>query len=303
MHAPWAGLMLVLWAALQYAAPDLVAQTSSGVVSPFQSTAQPMGLSIVGPVMTAGSDAAAQQFQAALPGMVDFIHTFLPEYQNNLNSPVVHAINPANLTLSTLSNVRAYFAYEGAGYHNTIGFNTSGVGVSSGNPQVIFPDASSSLNYGGIGTGVRSASEPLLAGDFVNLGNFNAGTTLDFFLIANGAYGGNTVFSTTGTGSQNPDGLNHNAAFSPSFWGVANSPYVFIAFEDLLGGGDKDFNDTIIALNIGNVNATAMSSMSALLATPEPATWLTLGGLVTVTIYAKRRSFGPATVTAAARGA
>ena len=77
-----AGLMLVLSVALQYATPAPAAQTSSGVVSPFQSTAQPMGLSIVGPVMTAGSDAAAQQFQAALPGMVDFIHTFLPEYQS-----------------------------------------------------------------------------------------------------------------------------------------------------------------------------------------------------------------------------
>ena len=295
--------MLVLSVSLKYAAPDLAAQISGGVVSPVQSTAKPMGLSIVGPVMAAGSDAAAQQFQTTLPGMVDFIRTYLPEYRNNLNSPLAFSIDPSKLTLSTLSDVRAYFAYEGAGYHNTIGFNTTGVGVSSGNPQVIFPDASSSLNYGGSGTGVRSASEPLLAGDFVNLGTFNAGTSLDFFLIANGAYGGNTVFSTTGTGSQNPDGLNHTAAFSPSFWGVANSPYVFISFEDLLGGGDKDFNDTIIAINIGNVNATAMSSMSALLATPEPATWLTLGGLVTVTIYAKRRSFGPATVTAAARGA
>ena len=293
--------MLVLSVALQYAAPVLAAQTSSGVVSPVQSTARPMGLSIVGPVMTAGSDAAAQQFQAALPGMVDFIRTYLPEYRNNLNSPLAFAIDPSRLTLSTLSDVRAYFAYEGAGYHNTIGFNTSGVGVSSGNPQVIFPDASSSLNYGGSGTGVRSASEPLLAGDFVNLGTFNAGTTLDFFLIANGAYGGNTVFSTTGT--QNPDGINHVATFTPTFWGVANSPYLFISYEDLLGGGDKDFNDTIIALDIGAANVMAMTAMSALMATPEPATWLTLGGLVAVTIWARRRSLSQPAVSAAARGA
>ena len=293
--------MLVLSVALQYATPAPAAQTSSGVVSPFQSTAQPLGLNIVGPVMAAGSDAAAQQFQTTLPGMVDFIRTYLPEYRNNLNSPLAFSIDPSKLTLSTLSDVRAYFAYEGAGYHNTIGFNTSGVGVSSGNPQVIFPDASSSLNYGGSGTGVRSASEPLLAGDFVNLGTFNAGTSLDFFLIANGAYGGNTVFSTTGT--QNPDGINHVATFTPTFWGVANSPYLFISYEDLLGGGDKDFNDTIIALDIGAANVMSMTAMSALMATPEPATWLTLGGLVAVAIYAKRRSFGQATVTAASLGA
>ena len=124
--------MLVLSVSLKYAAPDLAAQISGGVVSPIQSTAKPMGLSIVGPVMAAGSDAAAQQFQTTLPGMVDFIRTYLPEYRNNLNSPLAFSIDPSKLTLSTLSDVRAYFAYEGAGYHNTIGFNTTGVGVSRG---------------------------------------------------------------------------------------------------------------------------------------------------------------------------
>ena len=295
------GLMFSLSVAAIYPAADLVAQTPGGVASPVQSTATPIGLNIVGPVMAAGSDKAAANFQTVLPGMQQFISTYLPEYQNNLNSPLVFGIDPAKLTLSTLSSVRAYFAYEGAGYHNTIGFNTSGVGVSSGNPQVIFPDASSSLNYGGAGTGVRSASEPLLAGDFVNLGTFNAGTTLDFFLIANGAYGGTSVVSAAGT--QNPDGINHVATFTPSFWGVANSPYLFISFEDLLGGGDKDFNDTIIALDIGAVNVRAITAMSALMATPEPATWLMLGGLVAVTIWARRRSLIQTTANAAAVGA
>ena len=74
------------------------------------------------------------------------------------------------------------------------------------------------------------------------------------------------------------------ASFTPGFWGVANSPYVFLSFEDLLGGGDKDFNDVVIALNIGAAN------VAALLATPEPATWLTLVSLVGVVAWAMRRS-------------
>jgi hypothetical protein len=263
------------------------------VVSPVQSTADPMKLSIVGPVMAAGSDAASAQFQTTLPGMVQFVKTYLPETRNNINSPLAFAIDPAKLTLSTMSDVRMYFAYEGAGYQNTIGFNTTGVGVSSGNPQIIFPNASSSLGFGGTGTAVRTASNPLLPGDFVNLGTFNAGTKLDFFLIANGANGGTSVYTTTG--STNPDGLNHVATFTPTYWGVANSPYLFIAYEDLLGQGDKDFNDVIIAIDIGAAN------VKALLATPEPATWLTLGSLVGLALWASNRRHNPglATVTAA----
>ena len=255
----------------------LTAQTVSSV----QSAARPLGLSIAGPVMTGGSDAASQNFKTVLPGMLQFIKTYLPEARNNLNSPLGFTIDPAKLTLSTMSNVRAYFAYEGAGYHNTIGFNSTGTGVTSGNPQIIFPDASSSAGYGGTGTGVRTASDPLMAGDFVDLGTFQAGTLLDFFLIANGANGGRTVYNTSG--AANPDGINHVATFTPTFWGMANSPYLFISFEDLLGGGDKDFNDVIIALDIGAAN------VAALLATPEPATWLTLGSLLGLAVWSKRR--------------
>lgn len=275
-------LILLLSLAVISVVPDLSAQTSGGgVVSPVQSSARPLGLSIVAPVMAAGSDAAAANFQTVIPGMLQFIKTSLPEYQNNLKSPLAFSIDPSKLTLSTMSDVRMYFAYEGAGYQNTIGFNTTGVGVSSGNPQIIFPNASSSLGYGGSGVGVRSSSNPLLPGDFVNLGTFSGGTTLDFFLIANGASGGTSVYTTSG--STNPDLINHVATFTPSYWGVANSPYLFIAYEDLLGGGDKDFNDVIIALDIGAAN------VAALLATPEPATWLMLGSLVGMAVWARGR--------------
>ena len=256
--------------------------SASGTPSVIQSSARPYGLSIVAPVMQAGSDAASRSFQNVLPGMEKFIQTYLPESHNNMNSPLAFAIDPAKLTLSTKSDVRVYFAYEGAGYRNTLGFNTTGTGVSSGDPEIIFPNVSSSLGYGGSGNGVRTASDPLLAGDFVNLGSFKGGTKLDFFLIADGANGGKTVFSTTE--SANPDRINHVASFSPSYWGVANSPYLFISYEDLLGGGDKDFNDVVFALDIGAAN------VAALLATPEPATWLTLGSLVGLAVWARNRN-------------
>jgi hypothetical protein len=239
-------------------------------------------LRLAGPIQPAGSDAASRDFQAVLPGMAQFIRTYLPEARNNLASPVAFTIDPAKITLTTLSDVRAYFAYEGAGYHNTLGFNTQGGGTGHGDPRIIFPDASSSVGFGGTGTGVRTESAPLLPGDFVDLGRFKAGTKLDFFLIANGANGGEKIF--TSTGSSNPDRINHVATFNPSFWGMANSPYLFMAYEDMLGGGDKDFNDVVIALDIGAAN------VASLLATPEPSTWLMLGSLMGFVGWAHRRS-------------
>lgn len=269
--------------------------SSGGKLSPVQSSARPYGLSIVGPVMKAGSDAASRDFRDGLPDMLQFVQTYLPEAQNNTTTPQLFSIDPAKLTLSTKADVRAYFAYEGASYHNTLGFNTTGIGVSSGNPEIIFPDASSSLGYGGSGSGARSVSNPLLPGDFVNLGTFEGGTKLDFFLIADGANGGTSVFSTTD--SVNPDRINHVATFTPSFWGAANSPYLFVSYEDFLGGGDGDFNDVVIALDIGAAN------VAALLATPEPATWLTLGSLLGLVVWTRRRNRSQPLPTATAANA
>jgi len=133
----------------------------------------------------------------------------------------------------------------------------------------------------------------LLPGDFVNMGTFNKGTKLDFFLIANGANGGSTVFSSVE--SLNGDAFKtHVAAFTPQVFAIPqlNSPYVFLTFKDMWGGGDKDISDAVIALNIG------ASNVKALLATPEPAMWLTLGSFLVLGIWAKRRMDGKALVAA-----
>jgi len=63
-----------------------------------------------------------------------------------------------------------------------------------------------------------------------------------------------------------------------------NSPYVFLSFEDLYGGGDKDINDTIIAINIGAAN------VKALLATPEPAMPLTFTACLGLALFAVRKN-------------
>ena len=250
----------------------------AGTNSPVQSAARPFGLEIVGPVKLAGSDTQASAFQSdSLPGLTALVQTRLSE-RGPINDSTL-LLDPDKLVLSSAADVRVYFVGEGAGYHNSLGFNTAGGGVSSGNPLLIFPDASSRVSTytaGSQGSVTRTGLEPLLAGDFVELGNFAAGTKLDFFLIANGASGGNQVFSTDG--SVNRDGINHVVSFA-----ALSGSYLLIGFEDLFGGGDRDFNDVLFAVDIGARNVATLT------AAHEPATVAMLAAFLGVGGWVVRR--------------
>lgn len=278
-----------------------VATTSAnGVVSPVQSSADPYGLQIAGPVMKGGSTAASANFDNnVLPSALLLCAKYLPDGHNNLNSPAfAQNINLNNLVLATKATVTATFISESAGFNNSVGVQSVAAGqstpqnwwqeVTASSSELIFPNASSPEDFnpgGNYSSASRSSSQPLLPGDFVNVGTFNAGTKLDFFLLANGAnQSWPTVFSSVQ--SLNGDGFTHHvAAFTAQVFATPqlNSPYVFLAFKDMWGGGDKDINDVVIALNVGAAN------VRALLATPEPAMWLTLGSFLALGIWAQRR--------------
>lgn len=253
-----------------------------------QSSARPFGLDIVGKVNAAASDGASSEFfNEALPEVSRYLNSKLGEQVAFDDTSML--LDPTKLQLQNASDVRVYFVGEGAGYHNTLGFNTTGKGVESGNPQLIFPDASS--RYFGYSSSLakavdkgkvkRSGSTPLAPGDFVDLGTVDSGSTLDFFLIANGANGGKNVYSSDA--SSNPDGINHLISFA---YATPGSSYLVLGFEDLYGGGDRDFNDLLFAVDIG------ASNIAALTATPEPGTMLTISALIGIAGYAKRRRRG-----------
>lgn len=274
--------------------------------SPIQSKAAPFDLETVAPVMLAGSDPASAAFQKSLlPSLTSFLKTELSE--SKAVNDAAYLLDPAKLSLKTTADVRVYFIGEGAGYENSLGFNTldalstgtdfrKGKGDDATVPavgadgQLIFPNASSPISYDDpASTVTRTKSAPLLPGDFVDLGKYEGGTSFDFFLIADGANRGETTYSTDA--SLNPDGINHVVAFA---YALKDSPYLILGFEDMYGGGDRDFNDVLFAIDLGRAN------IAALTATPEPATLMTLGSFVGLGWLLKRRNQTPTQGTRAA---
>jgi len=272
--------------ALVFAVSAITAQAQVAATSidrPFQVMVRPFGLAIVDQVQLAGSDAASAQFQKeVLPSVATLINTNLSE-SSKFTLSNNFSLDPSKLRMAVESTARVYFVGEGAGYRNTLGFNTlvpnaalPTKGITS-TAQLIFPDASSSVSSLNSSSAVkRTSSNPLLPGDFVDLGKFEAGSMLDFFLIANGAGGGRDVW--TSSISRNRDGINHLVAFA-----LPGSPYLVMAFEDLAGGGDRDYNDVVFAVDIGAIN------VQRLLSTPEPAAWASVLALGGVAYFWRRR--------------
>ncbi|MFM7426503.1 MAG: DUF4114 domain-containing protein [Elainella sp.] len=183
-------------------------------------------------------------------------------------------LDPSKLKLKYAHEVSAYFINEGAGYRNQLAYEaTNGTTKQSG---LIFNDISSAEAIGNWG------GDALNLGDSVKLGNFAAGTQLDFWLRADGLNRGNgaNIFGTQT--SFNADRLQHVVAY-------AFDRYLMLGFEDLYGDlyasgqdpvtgrwnewSDRDFNDAIFVVDIGKANVDALTSV------PEPATTAALIGL------------------------
>jgi hypothetical protein len=89
-------------------------------------------------------------------------------------------------------------------------------------------------------------------GTTFDLGAFATGTPIDVVLhVLN-----TDVFFHTGGGALNPDGLPHALVT------VGADGRTFVSFEDLVGGGDRDFNDHMFSFT--NVAVTAVPEPSVL---------------------------------------
>jgi hypothetical protein len=196
-------------------------------------------------------------------------------------------LDPTRLKLKHQHDVSVYFINEGAGYRNQLAYQATGATNRSG---LVFRDISSRNSI------LSESNGPLKLGDGVRLGTMLAGTQLDFWLRANGLNLGDraNIFGTQT--SSNPDGLQHVVAY-------AFGKYILMGFEDLYGdlkakGGknensDRDFNDVVFAVDIGEANVKDLTSV------PEPSMLLGLMGLSVAGAVGLRRRKDQSTAEAA----
>ena len=147
--------------------------------------------------------------------------------------------------------------------------------VASGGHVVIRFEGSdagydSLISVNGSGEVFPNHSTPV--GSTIDLGSFVAGTPLDIKLhVINTG-----LFFHTGSGAANPDGIAHaNVVYD---W--TEPGRTFVGFEDLYGGGDRDYNDHMFSFT--NIRVAGPI--------PEPSTYaLMLGGLGAVGFLSRRR--------------
>ncbi|NJR49183.1 MAG: DUF4114 domain-containing protein [Leptolyngbyaceae cyanobacterium CSU_1_3] len=188
-------------------------------------------------------------------------------------------LDPTKLKLKYDYNVSAFFINEGAGYRNQLAFTSKGATNTS---ALLFKD----ISCEGTGCVGGWGGNALKMGDGVSMGQILGGSQLDFSLRADGLNrgAGANVFGTQT--AMNEDGLQHVVAYA------VNNRYLLLGFEDLYGqknasdgkneNSDRDFNDTVFAIDIGEDNIRALK-------VPEPSVGLSLLGLGAAGIVLRRR--------------
>jgi hypothetical protein len=231
-----------------------------------QSNFDPLGWALADPngvQMCTCTDSATLDFQANLPGFLTTIGTSLKEgiafaAANN------HLLDPTRLYFTTAYAPRIYFISNGGWYTDalgvTIGTATAmGSNAPSGNNYLVFPNANSWYSNNcpaKVANGdQRTQYCPLLSGDFVQLPTVQAGQSLNLVFLSNLDSNGNVPAGYTfyNNPAANADQYQHMAAFFP-----ADGRYIIVGFEDEYGGGDKDFNDVVIVIDVGYSNGAAM---------------------------------------------
>jgi hypothetical protein len=152
------------------------------------------------------------------------------------------ALDLADLTWEAgAEDVEVFFINEGAGYRNQFGFSTN-VPTGSGNSGLVsFWDTEVTTIWNDVSSQNSILSNwdgPLALGQGYQIGDVAAGDRVNFFLRNPHS----KVFdSESADQTQNGDGLQHVTTYQ-------YEDFLILAYEDIYGGGDRDYNDVVIAV-------------------------------------------------------
>ncbi len=195
---------------------------------------------------------------------LDDVNASLPEYQSLPESHPQYLAsgNDADIILQDSAEIWVTFVHEGAGYKNALGYftyptNSPPSSVSDvSDYTIIFPNVSASGSGGG-----------LYSGDKVYLGKFAPGTSVGWFLIANGwssssqsvTNGTHILYSQPGFNPEtDPAKQQHNVLLHDE-----ERDILLLGFEDLVRSGwcDNDFNDAIFYATVTPITAVLTSGL------------------------------------------
>jgi len=191
--------------------------------------------------------------------LLEYINASLPEKQPVPEYHPTYLANGKKTTLDIIESADVWitFVHEGAGFRNAIGYYTYDTDSPPqsindiSNVNVIFPN----LSFAGSGGGLYS-------GDKVNIGQFEAGTSIGLTLMADGWDGTNSedyyhiVYADKRLNPEADEDLKqHNVLL----WDAENELFL-LGFEDILRDHrpfrcDNDFNDAILFITSNPVEA------------------------------------------------
>ncbi|MGD1858470.1 MAG: DUF4114 domain-containing protein [Leptolyngbyaceae cyanobacterium] len=192
----------------------------------------------------------AQNLQDQNQELFDFFKSQVNKERAALSETDLQPLDANGLLFDTSETVEIYFIHEGAGYKNQVLFTADDQA-----PAMLIENASLQGSGGNL-----KAGDGFILSDFEGL----SGVAQFEFLIASNGYGKSNPTLLYTDASKNSDGLEHVTAFGYTDESTGDY-YTFIGFEDIVGGGDLDYNDVVlVAKGFQNPDVDVPEPMSSL---------------------------------------